>query len=423
MIKIIKTYRYPLYLNNHQEKNLTKWIEKAKWVYNLLIQQRQKMYYIKKYGSESDYIEAQKEGLRSKGTNAGTFSFNTLHYRQIAIYKEKYPDLKDLPSICLDRIIEQVDQAYKSFYGNIKNKDKNKRGGFETPLEKFPKDNFSLTNKKAYNTKIVPTSPGHALVFGFQKLAPNKGVRGLKIRYYKPVEGRIVQQTITKDGNKWFLCITAEKEISEPIVVLNSVVGIDLGTKRTVQLSNGKYYNLPYDRMEALDGKKKRMQKLLRRKKKGSNNYKKTCLKIAKIHAKIANIRQYHLKMFASNIANMGMETIKVEHLNIKNMTKSAKGTIENPGRNVKQKSGLNKVILNSAPYFFKNFLKQKCKESGSNVEEVNPAYTSQMCSFCGYIDKNNRITQAGFLCLKCGYKINADLNAAINIKKKVAIN
>ena len=93
-------------------------------------------------------------------------------------------------------------------------------------------------------------------------------------------------------------------------------------------------------------------------------------------------------------------------------MTRSAKGTMDNPGKNVKQKSGLNRVILKTAWHRFEIYLGQKML-----VIKVPPHYTSQECSRCGTRDKKNRTTQSEFTCLSCGFSMNADINAANNIR------
>ncbi|MYA03534.1 MAG: IS200/IS605 family element transposase accessory protein TnpB, partial [Caldilineaceae bacterium SB0664_bin_22] len=104
--------------------------------------------------------------------------------------------------------------------------------------------------------------------------------------------------------------------------------------------------------------------------------------------------------------------TVVVEDLNTKGMTKSAKGTVEKPGRQVKQKSGLNRSILASGWGSWERKLAYKAGE----LRKVNPAYTSQTCSRCGHVDKSNRPSQAVFACGACGFRANADHNAAVNI-------
>ena len=104
---------------------------------------------------------------------------------------------------------------------------------------------------------------------------------------------------------------------------------------------------------------------------------------------------------------------IRVEDLQIKNMTRSAKGTRENPGRNVRAKAGLNRGILRSGWGLLVRRLEDKAP---GRVEKINPAYTSQRCSACGQVDGKSRESQAVFRCTACGYACNADVNAARNI-------
>ena len=111
---------------------------------------------------------------------------------------------------------------------------------------------------------------------------------------------------------------------------------------------------------------------------------------------------------------------VKIEDLKVNNMTKSAKGTVENPGKGIKAKSGLNKSILDQGWGKLKECLdyKLKCKYN-TELGLVDPKYTSQQCSKCGYIDKENRNKQADFVCKKCGYTENADVNASYNIANR----
>ncbi len=97
-------------------------------------------------------------------------------------------------------------------------------------------------------------------------------------------------------------------------------------------------------------------------------------------------------------------------------MSRSAKGTNEKPGKNVKAKSGLNKRILDQGWSMFKEILKYKQRWLGGQVLEIPAPYTSQKCSVCGHTDKANRISQSLFECEGCGHTDNADLNAAKNI-------
>ena len=106
---------------------------------------------------------------------------------------------------------------------------------------------------------------------------------------------------------------------------------------------------------------------------------------------------------------------IRVENLNVKAMTRSARGTIKKPGRNVAQKAGLNRGILKSGWALLVTRLEHKAP---GRVEKVNPGYTSQTCYACGYCAVQNRKSQAVFVCASCGHRGNADVNAARNIAR-----
>lgn len=432
---IVRTYKYPMYPSKDQERILLSWMEKAKWIYNLALQEHERLYSLKK-NNPTAYAEAQKAGIRKKGKNKGTFSQDTAIYSKVKEFIHKYPDLQELPSVCVDKILEQVEQAYSDFFKNIKTK---KTGGYLKPQDKTFRDNFSLKCKNGgFNVRIVGNRSSRVFGFPIPKIwrMGSKGYRalkkGFKIRHFKNADGSSLcdgnarTQTILREGDSWYLCVSVKQERSlGPENKLPSV-GVDLGISRTVQLSNGVHMSLPKTEMDNLFARKKVLQRRLKRKKGGnrnkrekqSNNYKKACAKIAKIDEKIANIRRYWQKKCATEIART-YQVVVVERLKVKNMTKSAKGTVEDPGKNVKAKSGLNRSILMTSPSFFRTFLEQKCKQFGSIYIEVDPKFTSQMCSKCGVVDKTSRINQAEFKCSSCGFELNADHNAAINILNK----
>ena len=104
---------------------------------------------------------------------------------------------------------------------------------------------------------------------------------------------------------------------------------------------------------------------------------------------------------------------VRVEDLQISNMTRSAKGTRENPGRNVRQKAGLNRGILGSG---WGLLVRRLTDKAPGRVEKIKPHYTSQRCSACGRVDRESRESQPRFVCTACGFACNADVNAAVNI-------
>ena len=135
-----------------------------------------------------------------------------------------------------------------------------------------------------------------------------------------------------------------------------------------------------------------------------------TRLRLQRLQRKRANRRKNWKHQVSRRIANRA-STVIVEKLNTRGMTRSAKGTLENPGTKVKAKSGLNREILNTGWHSVKEMLGYKCAE----LIEVNPAYTSQSCNACGFTDPGNR-NDRKFECVACGHADHADLNAARNI-------
>ncbi len=135
-------------------------------------------------------------------------------------------------------------------------------------------------------------------------------------------------------------------------------------------------------------------------------------LALARLRARETDRRKDWAEKASTNIARR-FDVIRVEDLRIRNMTRSGKGTLENPGRNVRQKAGLNGGILRSGWGLLVRRLEEKAP---GRVEKIRPAFTSQRCSACGQVDPKSRESQADFRCTACGYADNADVNAARNI-------
>ena len=194
----------------------------------------------------------------------------------------------------------------------------------------------------------------------------------------------------------------------------DSEIGIDAGVKCFAAFSDGTIIEGMHS-FRKHEERIAREQRKLARKKKGSNNWKKQKREIAKLHHTIANVRSDFLHKLSTDISE-NQAKVYVEELQIRNMSASAKGTVEQPGRNVRAKSGLNKSILDQGWFQFRRQLDYKLFWRGGMLAEVNPRHTSQRCSGCGHTAKENRVSQAVFRCQVCGHEENADVNAAGNI-------
>ena len=222
-------------------------------------------------------------------------------------------------------------------------------------------------------------------------------------------DGAPKQVVLRHDGHRWRAFVFYEVEVEQKLDD-GEFLGVDMNV-RQVATSDGHFYFLPD--LKKKEARRKRYQRRMARQVKGSNRRKDTKKKLAKVSRKIANIRKNWIHQTTREIAGK-CGTVIVEDLKVKNMTASAKGTIENPGKNVKQKAGLNRAMQDTALGELRRNLEYKC----GRLIEVNPAYTSQTCSECGHVDKENRKTQARFLCVSCGFASNADTNAAMNIRR-----
>ena len=213
----------------------------------------------------------------------------------------------------------------------------------------------------------------------------------------------------------------------------SSIIGGDLGIARFLTLSNNKYYepiNIFKKLQAAHDGQREatslscalknklvKLQRRLAKKEKFSNRWRRLKAKITKLHIRIANTRNDYLHKISSELSKNHAIVI-LEDLKVANMSRSAKGTVKNPGKNVKQKSGLNRAILDQGWGEFVRQLEYKLTWNGGQLVQINPKNTSRKCPECSYISAENRKTQATFCCQNCNYTANADYVGSLNIRE-----
>jgi len=333
----------------------------------------------------------------------------TQHKKNEAIWLSDYSPAKT------KLVLKDLSVAFKEYVKGQRGKPKFK--------SKRQKQSFPIT---LYQKEIKENENGNGYLM--LKRGIFIQIRGYKkqiCRYSKPrfLQGRIIKEIADRSNpenrkrqnkykeNKWYLSIQCEVDAVEKQIGhidIGNIVGIDRNVGQVAD-SNGQIHFLADTKKE-----EKRMKVLQRRRAKkqhGSNKAYKTNILIAKKHKKIKNKRNDALRKVCKKISS-NSDLAVLEDLKTKNMTRSAKGTMDNPGKNVKQKSGLNRVILKTAWRRFEIYLGQKML-----VIKIPPHYTSQMCSRCGTKDKKNRTTQSEFKCLSCGFSMNADINAANNIR------
>ena len=306
-------------------------------------------------------------------------------------WKKKNPFLKKCHSQVLQQSLKDLDRAYTNFF--------EKRGN----VPKY---------KKKYRHDSIRFPQGVELDEVKQQIRlPKIGWMGY--RKSRDIIGTIKNVTVSRRGEKWDVSIQTEYEVvsSAPNP---SEIGIDMGVKRFATLSNGDFVE-PLNAFKQEQEKLAKLQRKLARQKKGSRNSRKTKRKIARLHRYIADSRRDFLHKISTKIAK-NHSIIYVEDLKVSNMSASASGTKESPGKNVRQKSGLNRSILDQGWYGFFQMLSYKLEQRGGKLIKVDPRNTSRTCPRCGLASAENRKSQATFACIGCGYRSNADEVGAINI-------
>jgi putative transposase len=228
----------------------------------------------------------------------------------------------------------------------------------------------------------------------------------VRFRWSRDVpQAKSYRVTLDRAG-RWHVAFTA---VPPPLPApgTGEVIGVDRGVAVSVALSTGETYQAPVPSRRA-----ERLHRRLSRAKRGSNRRMRAKARLAKVRAHDADRRKDWAEKTSTDIARR-FDVIRIEDLKIRNMTRSAKGTVVGPGRKVRQKAGLNRAILASGWGLLVRRLDQKAP---GRVEKINPAFTSQRCSACGHVSAENRKSQAVFACIACNFACNADVNAAINI-------
>ena len=233
----------------------------------------------------------------------------------------------------------------------------------------------------------------------------------VRFRWSRPIPEGVKSFRVTRDrAGRWHVAFAvAPDPVEAP--GNGAVAGIDRGVTVSAALSTGEMLTVP----GLIPGEQRRIRKLerrLARAERGSGRRGRAKTALAKLGVREADRRKDWCEKLSTRLARE-FDVIRVEKLRITSMTRSAKGTVDAPGRNVKAKAGLNRGIRRSGWGLLVRRLEDKAP---GRVERVDPAFTSQRCSACGLVDRESRKSQAIFRCTACNFTLNADVNAARNI-------
>ena len=363
--------RYRLEPTSEQEQALLRHCSDARYVWNLCVE--------------------QESGWRPGRGKVPRFAERC---RQLTEARADNPWLAEGSVTVQQQAIRDHDQAMRNFFAGTHRRPSWRKAARD--------EGFRIVAVKSGDVRRLNRSHGEVKI-------PKAG--WVRFRWSRPVPAGAKSFRVTRDrAGRWHVAFAV---IPGPVPGpgTGETVGIDRGVKVGAALSTGEMLTAP-----RLSGRETarllRLERKLARARRGSNRRRKVKAQIARVKAREADRRKDWCEKTSTDIARR-FDVIRVEDLMTANMMRSVKGTVEAPGRNVAQKAGLNREISRSG---WGKLVERLEDKAPGRVERVNPAYTSQRCSACGHVARENRESQAVFLCTACGFACNADVNAARNI-------
>ena len=377
-MRILKGMKSRLYVTPEQASYLSQVAGCVRLVFNLGLEQR------RTYGRRERYFNY--EGQRA----------------ELKALKAEAEFLRDVPHHPLQEALVDLETAFKRFFTGTSRHPKPRIKGID--------DGIRFPDPKQF--RIEPTDDKRFVMLHLPKMGKSKGDAGaLRMRLHRPLEGEVRSLTLTRTAGIWYVSILCDVEIKDPTVPVGKPIGGDRGVAVPFMGSNGYQPPIPTP-TDAQKRRKRRLKKALSRCKPGSNNRRKAKRRLARHEAKETRRRRDALHKVSTHLAKNHCLVV-FEDLKVKNMTASAAGTKDKPGRNVAQKAGLNRAILEVGWGTLTQFVRYKTGWYGSTLRLVPPMNSSRECSECRHIDAKSRVTRDWFRCTACGHAEHADLNAA----------
>ena len=395
--------KFRIYPTKEQIKTLSQWIGHQRFIYNAKVQEDR---YFRKFKRKSLSLVGEEIPCDQK-------------YSQFIGADTAF--LKEVPSQILRNGAYRWMSGYQRFFKKLSER--------PTIKKKHGRQSVMITKELFISYSVDPQT---AMIDLGTKKHPVGSVR-INVHLDYEVPASIY---ISVHGGKWYVSFSNDNAIvfateTELLADLQHLteeqlmavtIGFDRNVVTPVVSSDGTAFDYSAEQkanfQKALKCKIK-WQKRFSRKQKGSCNRRKAAKKIGRYDLKISDIRNDFAHKTSKDLVEAPGTLLVFEDLNIKNMTASAKGTAEEPGKNVRQKAGLNRSILNSGWGRIRTYTQYKGLRKNKLTITIAAHYSSQECSRCGFTHKDNRPSQAEFICQACGFMCNADFNASFVIKKR----
>jgi putative transposase len=405
MVKQINAvYKYPLRISPTASTTLYQWSCACRYLWNRSLGLKKGLY--ERYKLSMGYFGMKlPDGTEKDGTN-----------KRLTVLRKRYDWLECVPNCCQQEILRDLDKAFAAFFRRVKRGEtpghpRFKRKG-DLPRLYFSKGRFAIT---------VDSEGRHYL-----DLSKMKQVIRIDVDrpYLEHPDDQVISCNLIKERDYWYVCLLVNKNID--IVVRDlPAVGINRGIARTVALSDGTGFQLDTEKIKNLEKRKAILQRRLARKvgskkfEKKSGHWLKLKHQIDKLDRLLSDIRlNFNHQTSRAIVNNYG--DIHVEAYDIKGMTKSAKGTEEQPGSLVKVKANFNRAQLRNGWAGLVSMLEYKAPWVGHSVTKKAVPYITQQCNSCGHTGPENvDESKRSFKCVKCGYTEDIDTNAASNILKR----
>jgi len=375
-MKRLQAFKYELMPNGEQQRDMRRFAGSCRFVYNKA-------------------LALQKENYEAGNKFIGYVPMAKLltHWRN----EINTSWLKDAPYHSLQHALKDMERAYKNFFA--------KRAGFPRFKRKGRSESFRYPDPKQIK---LDTANGRISL-------PKLG--WIRYRNSRDLLGEVRNVTVSCSHGKWFVSIQTQREVTQPLPTATSAIGIDVGITHFATMSDATFIE-PLNSFKKHQRRLAHYQRRMSNKQKFSNNWKKAKAKVQGIHSHIANARKDFLHKITTTISQ-NHALVCIEDLQVRNISKSSKGNSKQHGKMVKQKSGLNRSILDQGWGEFRRQLNYKTEWNGGTLLAVPPHNTSRTCPRCKHVSKDNRKTQEQFLCVDCGYENNADVVGAINVLER----